>query len=137
MQTSVSLERQLPYNVGLSVSFINTRTLHALRSRNINAPLPGTITTANPVGVRPFGNVGNIFEYESTGRFNQNLLIVNLNSRFSRNYTLYANYTYNRARSDTDGANTFPANQYDLTTEYGRSLQDIRHRLSIVGNISG
>jgi hypothetical protein len=137
MQTSISLERQLPYNVGLSVSFINTRTLHALRSRNINAPIPGTITVANPGGTRPFGNLGNIFEYESTGRFNQNLLIVNLNSRLSRNYSITANYTYNRARSDTDGANSFPANQYDLSTEYGRAAQDIRHRLSIFGNISG
>jgi hypothetical protein len=137
MQTSVSLERQLPYNIGLSVSFINTRTLHALRSRNINAPLPGSITVANPDGTRPFGNVGNIFEYESTGRFDQKLLIVNLNSRLNRNYSITANYTYNRARSDTDGAGTFPANQYDLSTEYGRAAQDIRHRLSIFGNISG
>jgi hypothetical protein len=137
MQTSISLERQLPYNVGLSVSYINTRTLHALRSRNINAPIPGTITVANPGGTRPFGDIGNIFEYESTGRFSQNLVIVNLNSRFSRNYSITANYTYNRARSDTDGAGTFPANQYDLSTEYGRAAQDIRHRLTIFGNVSG
>jgi hypothetical protein len=137
MQTSLSLERQLPYNIGLSVSYINTRTLHVLRSRNINAPLPGTITVANPRGTRPFGDTGNIFEYESTGRFNQNLLIVSLNSRLSSNYSIRANYTYSRARSDTDGAGTFPANQYDLSTEYGRAAQDIRHRLSIIGNISG
>ena len=137
MQTTISLERQLPYNIGLSINFINTRTLHVLRSRNINAPLPGSITLANPRGVRPFGDTGNIFQYESTGRFNQNQLIVSLNTRLSQNYTIRANYTYNRARSDTDGINTFPSNQYDLSTEYGRSLQDIRHRLSIIGNISG
>ncbi|HEY0321290.1 MAG TPA: carboxypeptidase regulatory-like domain-containing protein [Pyrinomonadaceae bacterium] len=137
MQTAISLERQLPYKIGLSINFINTRTLHALRSRNINAPLPGTITLANPRGTRPFGDTGNIFEYESTGRFNQNQLIVSLNSRFSRDYTIFATYTYNRANSDTDGAGTFPANQYDLSTEYGRASQDIRHRLSIVGSISG
>ncbi|HEX8749053.1 MAG TPA: carboxypeptidase regulatory-like domain-containing protein, partial [Pyrinomonadaceae bacterium] len=137
MQTAISLERQLPYNIGLSINFINTRTLHVLRSRNINAPVPGSITLATPRGVRPFGDTGNIFQYESTGRFNQSQLIVSLNTRLSRNYTIRANYTYNRARSDTDGANTFPSNQYDLSAEYGRSLQDIRHRLSIIGNISG
>ena len=137
MQTAISLERQLPYNIGLSINFINTRTLHVLRSRNINAPVPGSITAATPGGVRPFGNIGNIFQYESTGRFNQNQLIVSLNSRLSQNYTIRATYTYNRARSDTDGAGTFPSNQYDLSTEYGRSLQDIRHRLSIIGNLSG
>ena len=136
MQTALSLERQLPYNIGLSVNFINTRTLHSLRARNINAPLPGSITALNPRGVRPLGDTGNIFEYESTGRFNQNQLIVSLNSRFSRNYTIFATYTYNRARSDTDGAGTFPANQYDLSTEYGRALQDIRHRFSVMGTIN-
>lgn len=137
MQTSLSLERQLPYNIGLAISYINSRTFNALRSRNINAPLPGTITVANPRGTRPLGDVGNIFEYESTGRFSQNQLIVRLNSRFNRNYSIFATYTYNRARSDTDGAGTFPSNQYDLSTEYGRSLQDIRHRLSIMGSITG
>lgn len=137
MQTAISLERQLPYNIGLSINFINSRTLHVLRSRNINAPLPETITTLNPRGVRPFGEIGNIFEYESSGRFNQSQLIVSLNSRFSRNYTIFANYVYNRARSDSDGANSFPANQYDLSTEYGRSSVDIRHRFSLVGSVSG
>ena len=136
MQTAISLERQLPYRIGLSINFINSRTLHALRSRNINAPLPGTITLANPRGTRPFGDIGNIFEYESSGRFNQTQLIINLNSRFSRNYTIFANYVYNRARSDTDGTGTFPANQYDLSTEYGRSSLDIRHRFSLVGSIN-
>jgi hypothetical protein len=136
MQTAISLERQLPYRIGLSINFINSRTLHALRSRNINAPVPGSITIGNPGGIRPFGDLGNIFQYESTGRFNQSQLIVNLNSRFSRNYSIFANYVYNHARSDTDGAGTFPANQYDLSTEYGRSSQDIRHRFTLMGTIS-
>jgi len=129
MQTALSIERQLPYRMTLSVNYIAARTLHVLRSRNINAPVPGT-------GVRPFGDIGNIYEFESTGRFNQNQLIVSLNSRFSRKLTLFANYTWNHARGDTDGANTFPANQYDLTGEYGRAAQDIRHRLFLGGTIN-
>ena len=127
MQTAISVERQLPYRVTISINYIAARTLHVLRSRNINAPVGG---------VRPFGNIGNIFQYESSGRFNQNQLIVSVNNRFSRALTLFANYTFNKASSDTDGANSFPVNQYDLTTEYGRSSQDIRHRLFIGGSIN-
>ena len=36
--------------------------------------------------------------------------------------------------SDTDGAGTFPANSYDLSSEYSRSALDIRHRFVLIGN---
>jgi hypothetical protein len=129
IETAFSVERQLPRNVTLSVSYIGARTLHVLRSRNINAPVPGT-------GLRPFGNVGNIFQYESSGVFNQNQLIVNFNNRLSRAFSLFGNYVLNFANGDTDGANTFPANQYDLSNEYGRSAIDVRHRFSLGGAIN-
>ena len=44
LQGAISLERQLPWRTALSVSFITARTLHVLRSRDANAPLPGTFT---------------------------------------------------------------------------------------------
>ena len=129
IETALSVERQLPRNVTLSVSYIGARTLHVLRSRNINAPVPGT-------GVRPFGNIGNIFQYESSGVFNQNQLIVNFNNRLGRTFSLFGNYVLNFAKGDTDGANTFPANQYDLSNEYGRSAIDVRHRFTLGGAIN-
>jgi hypothetical protein len=128
METSLSIERQLPYRTTLSVSYIGARTLHMLRVRNINAPFNG--------GARPFGNIGNIFEYESSGRFNQNQLLVSANNRFTRKFTLFASYVLNKANSDTDGPNTFPANQYDLSTEYGRSALDTRHRFFLGGSVN-
>lgn len=35
------------------------------------------------------------------------------------------------------GAGTFPADQFDLSTEYGRSSLDIRHRFAIGGSVTG
>ena len=129
IETAFSIERQLPRNVTLSLSYIGARTLHVLRSRNINAPVPGT-------GTRPFGNVGNIFQYESSGIFKQNQFIVNFNNRLSRTFSLFGNYVLNFAKGDTDGANTFPANQYDLSSEFGRSSIDVRHRFTLGGAIN-
>lgn len=129
LQTSFGVERQLPYRTTLSVNFVNANTRSVLRSRNVNAPQPGT-------NVRPIPGAGNIFQYESTGRFNQRQLIVSLNNRFSRLFSISANYVLNRAKSDTDGLNSFPANQYDLSGEYGRSSQDVRHRLTLFGSIN-
>lgn len=134
MQSVISIERQLPKNFTVAMSYINARTIHLLRVRNINTPLPGTYNPLIPTsGVRPFGDGLNIFEYESSGRFNQNQFIVNVNHRFTRGASLTAFYVLGKANSDTDGSGTNPANPYDLTTEYGRSAQDIRHRFVVNG----
>jgi len=134
-QAVISVERQLPRNFTLALSYINARTQHLLRSRNINTPLPGTY---NPLvstsGVRPLGEGKNVFEYESSGRFNQNQFIVNVNHRLSRIGSISAFYVLSKALSDTDGPGTSPANPYDLTGEYGRSSQDVRHRFVATGS---
>jgi hypothetical protein len=128
LQSVFSLERQLPKKITGTVTYINTRTLHLLRSRNINAPLNG---------VRPLGNApGDIYEYESNGVFNQNQLIFMVNTRFSTKYTIFANYSLGRAHSNTDGAGTFPANQYDLSDEYGRASIDVRQRFFFGGTVA-
>jgi len=74
-----------------------------------------------------------VYQYESSGRFNQNQFILNFNSRLHRNFSLNAFYVLGKSRSDADGG--FPANPYDLSTEYGRSNGDIRHRFVMTGNI--
>jgi hypothetical protein len=63
-------------------------------------------------------------------------LVVNLASRFTTRFSVFATYGFNRAESDTDGALTFPANSYDLQGEYGRSSLDVRHRFVMGGTIS-
>jgi hypothetical protein len=138
MQSAVSYERQLPLKTTISVTYLNTRSLHLLRSRNINAPLPGTIIeSVRNSGVRPFGNTGNIFEFESSGIFKQNQLILTLDNRFNKKFFLHATYALSNARSDTEGVNNFPANTYDLSGEYSRSSIDTRHRFTIEGTLNG
>jgi hypothetical protein len=128
IQSTASVERLLPGRVTVTASFVNTRTLHLLRTRNINAPIGG---------VRPLGDArGNVFQYESSGILNQNQLLINANTRFNPNFSIFANYTLGKASSDTDGAGTFPADNYDLSAEYGRSSLDVRHRFFLGGSIS-
>jgi hypothetical protein len=79
--------------------------------------------------------IGNVFQYESSGRFQQHQLIVNLRTRFRDGLSLFANYTLNKADSDTDGVNVFPADSQDLRGEYGRSALDIRHQVIAGGSI--
>ena len=135
-QAVISVERQLPHNITVATSYINVRTLHVLRTRPVNAPLPGTYNPLVPnSGVRPLGVNQNIFEYESTGRFNQNQFIVNINSRFHRNFSLTGYYVMAKANSDADGTGSYPADPYDMSGEYGRAGGDVRHRFFISGTI--
>jgi hypothetical protein len=135
-QAVISVERQLPHNITVATSYINVRTLHVLRTRPVNAPLPGTYNPLVPSsGVRPLGVNENIFEYESTGRFNQNQFIVNINSRFHRNFSLTGYYVMAKANSDADGTGSYPADPYDMSGEYGRAGGDVRHRFFISGTI--
>jgi hypothetical protein len=147
LQGVFSVERQLPRNITVAASYINLRTLHVLRSRQLNAPLPGTfIPGVIDSGVRPLNCADfippdinpatrcNVFGYESSGRYHQNQFIVNVTSRFTRNSTLNAYYVLAKANSDTDGAGTFSADPYDFVTEYGRASGDIRHRFVMTGS---
>src|SRR6266849_4467933 len=128
MQSALSIERALPHNFTMSATYSHSRTLHLLRTRAINAPLPVS-------GVRPLGTINNIFEYESSGRFDQNQFIITMGSRFSKRVSFNANYTFSKSNGDSDGAGTLPANSYDLSGEYGRASNDIRHRFMLFGNV--
>jgi Carboxypeptidase regulatory-like domain/TonB dependent receptor len=138
MQGAINVEQQLPLKFVFTATFLSARALHLLRSRNINAPLPGTFLPDQPdSSVRPLGNArGDVFQYESSGRFNQNQLIISLRNPINSKMSIIATYLLNKAGSDTDGPDTFPANSYDLSNEYGRSDLDIRHRFSLTGVFS-
>lgn len=125
VQTAFGVERQLPFRSSISASYIHASTYRQLRSRNINAPLDG---------IRPIPDGGNIFQYESTGRSRQHQIVVNGRSRFSDSFSIFANYSFAKAESDTDGAGTFPADSYNLSGEFGDASSDIRHRINFGGN---
>jgi len=137
VQSAISLERQLPFKSTLALTYANAHGVHLLRSRDLNAPLPGTFNPLVPgSGVFPLGTPNPIFLLESSGIYNQNQFIALLNSRFNRDFSLSASYVLNYARSNTDGSGTFPAKPYDFTGEYGPAATDVRHRISVNGSIA-
>ena len=132
------VERQLPRNITMFAGFYNIRIVHVIRARDINAPLPGTITELTPNGIRPDPTTGEINRYEASGQFNQRQFFLGFNSRFSRMFQLNGNYSLSKTTNDTDGqgGQLFPVNSYDTSGEFGRSSFDIRHRFSLFGTIN-
>ena len=152
---AVGLERQITKNIKTSVTYVTTHGIHQLLARNINAPLPGTYDPADPTsGVRPFGDVGNIYQYESAGLYNENQLIANFNIRIGPALSLFGFYTlsYANANAGSGGsvggpgggpggggggaAVAFPMNQYDLSQSYGTASWATRNRFFVGGSIS-
>jgi hypothetical protein len=137
LQSAVTLERQLPGNTTMAVTYTNSHGLHIFRSEDINAPLPGTYdpAVANS-GLFPRGHPGPVELMESSGIYNQNQMIANVNAKLYAGLSLFGFYVYNRARANTDGMGTFPANPYDFAGEYGPASTDVHHRFTVGGSIN-
>ena len=128
-QSALTLERQLPANTTLAITYTNSHGLHMLHSADINAPYPGT-------GAFPLGHTGPVFLMESSGIYNQNQLIANVNAKLNSGLSLFGFYVLNRSHSNTDGLGTFPANPYSSAGEYGPAATDVHHRFTLGGSLN-
>ncbi|MGA8029008.1 MAG: hypothetical protein WB992_17855, partial [Bryobacteraceae bacterium] len=152
MQTAIGVDRQLFSRTTLSVNLMNSRGVHELRTVDINAPYPipgalppgaselvggnrGTVNS-NDVCCRPFGNIGDIYDYQSDGIFKQTQLMISVNSQVGKWLTLFSRYSHGTAHSDTDGLSTTPADPYDFAADWGRSSLDIANNLFLGGSIA-
>ncbi|HWF07758.1 MAG TPA: carboxypeptidase regulatory-like domain-containing protein [Bryobacteraceae bacterium] len=144
-QFAFEVDRQLPGRTQLSINYVNTRGVHQLRQRDINAPLPGTYVAPTPgvpnsgnPGIRPYagqdflGSNGDIYEYETSALFKQTQLTINANTRVNSHLQLQGYYVYGQAHTNGNG---FPMNQYDESTEWGRANFDIRNRGFVGGSV--
>ncbi len=138
MQAVFSVERAITPKITLASTFITTRSLHQLRTRNVNAPIC-PLQTGCAGSPRPQPTFGNINVYESSGTINSNRLNFNIQTRLSPKFMMFVNYGFGFSKGDTDGGGgggSAPAYAYDLSGEYGRTAGDIRHSLTVVGNIT-
>ena len=150
MQGAFSVERQLNAKTVFSVTYTQARSLHALRTRNINAPVcptsavcPALLTSSQVQALRPNPATGNIYLIESSGYSNSQLLTLNLRTTIKTKYTISGGYTLSNSKGDTDSlssprfsANTvgFPSYSYDTSNEYATSAFNARHSIFLVGS---
>ena len=131
MSTSIALERSLPGNLFVSVQGDYNRQIYWPRSRNLNAPLPGT-------GDKPFPNEGHIYQVQSSGVGSHKNITVRLRQRF-RIFNVTSSYTFSSSYNDdavggsagTEG-NGFDvySDSYNLRADWGRSGITRRHEFS-------
>ena len=140
----INLNQELPASMRVTVSYSINFGIHQQRTRNINAPFPGTPLPEAILDLprnqrrevvdrlRPFyPRVGNISQIESTGRsesrtlrlrFQRRRQVELLGFRFSGNF----DYTYRSSDDDNDFANPY-------VRQWGRSRRahEVRSQFSM------
>jgi len=140
-EAGTGIEHQVNKSVSVSATYLYSRGIHQLLSRNIDAPTAeGTrpalgLCPSNPIGAAP-GTPCNIYEYDSLAVFKENQIFLNLNVAYGRKLTFTGFYIYSKANSDTGGPGYHPSNQYDIMQDYGRQFFDVRNRVFAFANYS-
>lgn len=137
-RVAFSIERELPYKTRVSANFIYRADRNFARALNVNAPLPGTFNPLIPgSGTRPFPELGNIFEFETTGISNKPTLLITVNSNPHKRITMFGRFVWSKETSDNDNIFQFPANSYDVRADYGAVSFDIRTNGNLGINYNG
>jgi hypothetical protein len=125
---SLSVERQVTRNSTLTLGYNGYRGWHALRSVDINAPLPPFTTTA-----RPNPNFAQILQLQSQGYQKTDGMSLSYRGRIGNIVSGFLQYTLQHADTNTQYSTFIPQNQYDPNNEWSRSDLDQRQRLALFG----
>ena len=127
-QAGASLERQLTKTTTVTFNYIHSFGVHQLVTRDSNALtlIDGTVQRPNP-------NLGIVNEYYPQAVFKQQQMIVNVNARFTPNFSLAGFYNVTWANSD-GGNGSVTSNSYNLSQDYGRASFAARNMVFLFGN---
>jgi len=103
MQTALGVEHQFGKVATLAATYINSHGVHQYLSDNINAYIASTYNPLTGTGTRPNGINENLYEFQSSGIYNQNQIMLNYTVRAKR-VSLFGFYMMNFADADTSGA---------------------------------
>ncbi len=131
MQGGVGVDQQVGKNLMFNATWLFTRGVHQYLTNNVTAPEfdPSTYTVVGPLPSEYN------YQFQSGGIYKQNQLIVTANTHF-RHLSVHGSYTFNQAKSDTQGVNYVPSVAQDPGLDYGRATFGITNRLILLGTYS-
>ncbi len=130
MQWFFDVQRELPMQTVLTLSYVGNGNHHMTQIRNINQPLtpgPGSVKSRSPW---PF--FGWIVFRDPAGNGSYNAFTAKVEKRYSRGLSLIGAYTWSHAIDNVAEALTTAGGQelqdnYDLRRNRGNSSFDLRH----------
>ena len=124
----MSIERQLTKKSTITLSYDGYRGWHALRSVDVNAPLPPFNSPA-----RPNPNYSQVRQIQSRGYQKSDGMTLSYRGRIRNVFSGSMQYVVQHADSNTQWSTFMPQNQYDPNNEWSRADTDQRQRLSMLG----
>lgn len=135
---NLMIERELFQNWALRVGYHGNKGTHLATGelgsrgdvRDLNPALyiPGQSTVQNTQSRRPYRNFTNIYIEDPSNVSLYNSLQVNLEKRFSKGFTVLANYTWSKMLDDLGWSNPF-----NRRADYGPSINDVPHAFHASG----
>src|SRR6202522_94112 len=131
MQGGAGVDQQIFKKVMFNVTYLFTRGVHQYLTNNVTAPEfdPATYTV-----VGPLPSAYN-YQFQSGGIYKQNQIFVSGNAQI-RHLSLHGSYTFNDAKSDTQGVTYIPSVAQNPGLDYGRASFGIRNRVFLLGTYS-
>ncbi len=129
-QWSLSVQRQLPREIVLDVTYLGNLTLHLMRGFAAN---PGVVGPgANPYNLesrRTYKDFGNVKGYASDGTSVYHGMQLRISRRFSSSLLFSAHYVWSRTLDDASGIGLFTLADRAVTP-WGRADTDRTHSLA-------
>lgn len=145
---SLSIQRELPWDIVATAAYAGTRGVHLLRSNDVNIAVPiirSDGTPFFPPGAPRQNTAFSTIELKSSdGNSWYNAMIFDVRKRWSRSFTLQSSYTFSR-NIDTTQASTFFSDATNGTTtafpefpelNYNKGLADYHAKHNWVVNFT-
>jgi opacity protein-like surface antigen len=129
MQAGAGVDQQLTSKWTANITYLFTQGVHQYMSNNVTAPAfnPATytVTGATPTAYN--------YQFQSGGVFKQHQIVFT-SSVQTRRFVLNGAYTFNIAKSDTDGVYSFPSVAQNPGLDFGRATFGVRHRVTLMNS---
>ncbi len=126
----ISIERDITKKSTVTLGYNGYRGWHALRSLDVNAPLPPFASTA-----RPDPRYAQKAVLDSGGYQKTDGMSLSYRGRVGNVVSGFLQYTWQHADADTQYSTFFPENQYAPNNEWSRIDSDQRQRLSLFATL--
>jgi hypothetical protein len=129
MQAGAGIDQQITSKWTANITYLFTQGVHQYFSNNVTAP------AFNPATYTITGTSPSIYNYQfqSGGVYKQHQVIFT-SSLQTRSVVLTGTYTFNVAKSDTQGVYSFPTVAQNPGLDYGRATFGVRHRVNVMGS---
>lgn len=125
---NITATKRMPKGFSLNFTYSGGRLFRQTLTQNINAPLAGTFNPQDPsTAIRPFGNVGNIYRIQSSGKIENDRFSVNLGLPQSQKMFGNLRYSWAHTRSTVTTGSGSSFDPYDFSQEYSPGPSDGVH----------